>query len=384
MFVPSAAAILADLGADVIKVEEPRHGDPYRGLRTAGLDNTVQGLGARMTQANRGKRSMGIDLKTDDGRQLLLKMLDEADVFMSSLRSDALERLGLTQSELQSRNPSLIYARGDAYGPNGPDHGRAGFDATAFWAAGAVAGTLMPLDADHLIQQPSSFGDRVSALALALGVVAALLERQRTGRAPDVSASLLHSAAWVLANDLLTSDDSDTGDEWQRFFARNPLTGGYRCSDGRWLMLHMTTADHLWDEFCECIGASELRADHRFSDDAGRTANAAALRQLLEAHFDKRSYVEWCSALNGFVGPWAPVRTLGELRADPQVALNKMVVPIDVDADQMVVRAPLSVGSPPAQLGRSPELGEHTEAVMLEIGYTWADIERLKVSGAIG
>lgn len=379
VFVPSAAAILADHGADVLRIEHPRHGDPYAALTTSGTPNTDRAMSARSAQANRGKRSIGIDLARPEGRELALSLVRGADVFMTSFRADALKRLGMTRDELTAINPRLVYARGDAFGPDGPDSHKPGYDITAFWARGGVGSMVTPPGASELARQPPSFGDRISAVGLAAGVMVSLLGRERSGVAEPVSASLLATATWVAASEIVSETPETAGP----LPSLPPLTGPYRCADGGFVMINLMQSERYWDEFCKHLGAPELATDPRFADLAARQAHPEALRAELARLFARRTRDEWAAALATFEGPWAPVREVREVAEDPQVAINGFVRAV-ADGDGMrLVPSPFTVGKAEPALPRGPELGEHTEQVLLEAGCDWAEIERLKTAGVV-
>ena len=380
VFVPSAAAILADLGADVVRIEHPTQGDPYSALTTAGSQNGASAQSARSAQANRGKRSVGIDLRKPGGRELAYTLIRGADAFLTSFRADALNRLGMSEAHLRALNPRLVYARGDAFGPEGPDSGMPGYDITAFWARGGVGALVTDPDAPEVARQPPSFGDRISSVGLAAGVLASLLGRERGHEPEPVSASLMGAAAWVTASEIITHDPSAGPGARVKV---PPLTGSYRCAGGGWIMLNLMQSDRYWDDFCKHIGAPELRLDERFADAAARDAHAAELRPALEAVFSRRTRDEWCAAFATFDGPWAPVQDVTELAEDRQIVANGFVRPVPEVEGMRLVRSPFTVGEAPETLPRGPELGEHTESVLLDAGVDWAEIERLKDAGVI-
>ena len=202
VFVPVAGALLADWGADVIRVER-LEGDPYRGLATQGIGTDRDGVNLSLALANRGKRSIALDVQSELGLAVMHQLLDTADVFLTSLRPGALDRLGLDADSLSSRYPQLVYARGHGYGVRGPDADHAGYDASAFWARGGLAHTLTPTERDYPISQRGAMGDRNGAMALAFGIAGALLERTQTGSGSVVDVSLLATAMWTLSSDLL-------------------------------------------------------------------------------------------------------------------------------------------------------------------------------------
>ncbi|WP_176459839.1 CaiB/BaiF CoA transferase family protein [Rhodococcus sp. OK302] len=379
VFVPSAAAILAELGADVIRIEHPKHGDPYHALTTAGAANSAGALSARSAQANRGKRSIGIDLGAPGGRDVAYSLIREADVFMTSLRVGALVKHGMSQQDLAEINPRLVYARGDAFGPAGADSDKPGYDITAFWARGGVGELVTEPDAPQLARQPPSFGDRIASVGLAAGVMASLLGLERGCEPQPVGASLIGAAAWVTASEIVSGGPAKG--PGQRV-AMPPLTGSYRCADGKWIMLNLMQSERFWDDFCKCIGAPELRSDERFFNVQGRDGNGAELRLELEAVLGRCTRDEWSAALADFDGPWAPVQDVSELASDPQMEANGFVCPVE-GSDMRLVRSPFTVGVPQRILPRGPELGEHTEELLLESGCSWDQIVRLKDAGVI-
>lgn len=204
VFVPVAGALLADWGAEVVHIE-PIEGDPYRGLATQGIGAERGGINMSLALANRGKRSLALDIRQKQGLGVMHKLLESADVFLTNMRPGALRRAGLDPDELTERYPSLVYARGHGYGARGPDADQAGYDATAFWARGGMAHVLTPPERDYPIGQRGALGDRNGALALAFGVAAALLKRTRTGVGSVVDVSLLATAMWTLSSDLLAA-----------------------------------------------------------------------------------------------------------------------------------------------------------------------------------
>ena len=205
VMVPSSAALLADLGADVIKIEHPASGDPYRGLKTAALQDTATGESPSVAHTNRGKRSLGLDVKSPAGLAILKDLVAGADVLLTSLRAPAMERLGLDPDAAHALNPRLVYARGNAYGYQGPDRDTGGYDATAFWARGGFAYSLTPDGAQYPVQMRPALGDRTTAMAIAMGVCGGLVKRERTGVGSTIDVSLLGTASWVLAGDLLAA-----------------------------------------------------------------------------------------------------------------------------------------------------------------------------------
>jgi crotonobetainyl-CoA:carnitine CoA-transferase CaiB-like acyl-CoA transferase len=384
VFVPVAGALLSDWGADVVHVEHLR-GDPYRGLATQGIGTDRDGVNLSMALANRGKRSIALDVQQEAGLAVLHQMLGSADVFLTSLRPAALGRLGLDAETLAERYPTLVYARGNGYGARGPDANQAGYDSSAFWARGGLAYTLTPPEREHPINQRGAMGDRNGAMALAFGIAAALLERSRTGKGAVVDVSLLATAMWTLSSDVLAALDGDSPGPVSGRGAFNPLVGSYRTGDGRHIQLVFLEGDRYWAEFCRLIGRPELGDDSRFVDMAARRTNAAACIALLDEEFGRRTFAEWKELLAKLDAPWAPVQSISELLEDAQVVANGYIgdVVIDGKAAYQLPAVPVQFDGRPPELRRAPEHGEHTETVLAELGYTWDDIGKLKEAGVV-
>ncbi len=385
VFVPVAGALLADWGAEVVHIE-PIEGDPYRGLATQGIGAERGGINMSLALANRGKRSLALDIRHEEGLAVLHKLLASADVFLTNMRPGALERAGLDPDELTGRYPGLVYARGNGYGVRGPDADQAGYDATAFWARGGMAHILTPPEREYPIGQRGALGDRNGALALAFGVAAALLKRTRTGAGSVVDVSLLATAMWTLSSDLLAALG---GDEPQASSGRgplvNPLVSVYRTKDGRHIQLVFLQPDRYWADFCRVLGRPELAADARFSDIVSRRENGAACVAELDQEFAKRTFDEWKSVLSQLDAPWAPVQSVPELLEDPQVKANAYIgeVVLDGGASYRLPAVPVQFDGHPPSLRRAPEHGEDTEALQLELGYSWDDIGALKGAGVV-
>jgi crotonobetainyl-CoA:carnitine CoA-transferase CaiB-like acyl-CoA transferase len=385
VFVPVAGALLADWGAEVVHIE-PIEGDPYRGLATQGIGAESNGVNLSLALANRGKRSLALDIRNEEGLAVLHKLLESADVFLTNMRPGALKRAGLDPDELMERYPALIYARGHGYGARGPDADQAGYDATAYWARGGMAHILTPPERDYPIGQRGALGDRNGALALAFGVAAALLKRTRTGAGSVVDVSLLAAAMWTLSSDLLAALG---GDEPKASSGRgplvNPLVGVYRTKDDRYIQLVFLQPDRYWADFCRVIDRPDLAVDARFSDIVARRENGEACVAELDQEFAKRTFEEWKAVLSQLDAPWAPVQSVSELLHDPQVEANGYVGEVVVDGgpSYRLPAVPVQFDGRPPTLRRAPEHGEDTEALLLELGYGWEDISALKGAGVV-
>ena len=385
VFVPVAGALLADWGADVIHIE-PTEGDPYRGLATQGIGTDRGGINLSLALANRGKRSIALDIQSEDGRAVLHRLLDSADVFLTNMRPKALRRLGLDAETLTARYPGLVCAMGNGYGVRGPDADRPGYDATAFWARGGMAHMLSPPEREYPIGQRGALGDRNGALALAFGVAGALLKRARTGKGSVVDVSLLATAIWTLSSDVLAALGGDApAASSGRGPLVNPLVGVYRTKDGRHIQLVFLQPDRYWAEFCQLIGRQDLSEDPRFADMQVRRENGAACAAALDEEFAKRTFAEWKALLSQLDAPWAPVQSVPELLDDPQVEANGYIgdVVIDEDVAYRLPAVPVQFDGQPPALRRAPEHGEDTEALLTELGYGWDDITALKEAGVI-
>ncbi|BBY76766.1 CoA transferase [Mycolicibacterium parafortuitum] len=388
-FVPAAGAVLADWGADVIKIEHPQTGDSQRGLRQLGHIQIEGERNPVMEHANRGKRSVALDMSTPDGHALLLDIARTSDVFLTNFLPDARAKLAIDVEDIRAVNPDIIYARGSAYGPLGPDAGTGGYDMTGFWSrAGAAMGST-PCDLDGVVPQPGpAYGDSMGGMTIAGGVAAALFERERTGTARVVDISLLGVGVWasgVAVNAALLS-----GRPWQtnpggaNVTPNNPLVGFYRTSDGRFLSLSMLQGFRYFAEFCRRVGAADLATDDRFATYAAFAENAQVAIDVLRGVISAHPLAHWREVLAGFDGQWAPVQNTAEVAVDPQVRANGNIVAVDQDGQSFdLVASPVLYDETPLQLTPMPEFSAHTEELILELGGDWDRIMALKESGAI-
>lgn len=384
---PAAATLLADLGASVIKVEPPQ-GDVSRGYvaSTASLAGPPQSS-AGFELNNRGKRGMCVNLEHAEGRAIVRSLAKEADVLITNLTPKRLTRFDLGYALLQPENPRLIYAAVNAYGANGPERDRLGYDYTAFWARSGIMSLVGDRDAPPVVTRPG-FGDHTTGIILAYGILVALWDRERTGKGQEIQTSLLNSALWVLSSDIQTALAGKT--PWPkhaRVEPRNPLQNPYRTKDDRWIHLNMPAADRYWPRFCAAFGLESVQDDPRFQTLASRQDHSRALVPLIDAAMAQRTRDEWAEILDKYDLVWAPVQDVDEVIVDPQVRANGYVTEIDHPnlGKLETIATPVRFSeSHVAVRGPAPELGQHTEEVLLEQGCTWEDIERLRDSGVVG
>jgi len=365
---PAAAGLMADWGADVIKVEPPA-GDPQR--RVFGALGIADQTGVPPFEIdNRGKRSVVLDLQTPEAREHMERLLATADVFVTNVRPDALERLGLGHEQVMARHPRLVYASLTGYGLDGPERNRAGYDIGAFWARSGLAHTLVPPD-----QLPpalrSGMGDHTTGITLVSGVLAKLLERERTGTGGLVATSLMRTGMYTLAWDIgiaLRFGKRESTRSRER--SRGPLVNSYRASDGRAFWLLLLEADRHWPKLVAALEMSELGDDERFTDAKLRLANSEALIAELDEAFATFTYDDLIVRFDAHDVWWAPINSIFDVIADPQAQANGAFVdmtPRDGEAPYRAVNGPVDFGGHAVRPGPVPNLGEHTADVLAEL-----------------
>jgi crotonobetainyl-CoA:carnitine CoA-transferase CaiB-like acyl-CoA transferase len=384
--VPIAGSILADWGADVIKVEDPVHGEIMRGGTVWGVPPPDGGSSHLYHTFNRGKRAAAINLKHERGREALLRLAERSDVFLTSFLSGVRQRLRIDVADIRARRPDIIYGRNTGRGTRGPLAELGGFDATSFWSrAGLADATSAPGQAMPTAMPSPAFGDSQTGFALASGVVAALLHRERTGKAMVVDTALLNTGMWQMQAAIVAA--TMLGAEDMRRPARGsnaPLVNSYRTKDGRFVHLCMDQ-HHYWPSFCDAVGHPEWKTDPRIGTHEAREANADHCVKLVEELIAQRTLAEWKQILSGQRGPFDPVQKVGELVSDPQVVANGFMAEIRDDAGRTLhmVAPPVQFDGARYQTRRGPRHGEHTDEVLAEAGYAIDEILQLKIDGAI-
>jgi crotonobetainyl-CoA:carnitine CoA-transferase CaiB-like acyl-CoA transferase len=307
-------------------------------------------------------------------------------VVVTNLTPHRQQRYGLTYEDIIGINPRIIYLALTGYGAEGPERDRSGFDYAAFWARSGIMATLGEQGSPPVQQRPG-FGDQTTSLAITSAIGMALFERERSGKGQQIDCALLHTALWANVADVVASfKDKAAMPRNDRTQAANPLFNFYETKGGKWVQLVMIQSDRFWDGFCRALELENLIADSRFDSHVARTENSADLRQIITDRFAERTLDEWAPGLDEGRCIWAPVQTLDEVIDDPQVIANEFTTTLEhpEDGEFQLVKMPMKFHRTPAEAAElAPELGQHTETVLLDLGYSWDDITRLKERGAI-
>lgn len=386
---PLAGMLMGSWGAEVIHVEPPGRGDMQREFLSQGASGWAKPhpINYIWEYVSRNKKSIGINMGTPEGQSILHKLIASADIFLNNLRRYEIEKFNLSYDTLSQFNPKIIYANLTGYGQRGPEKNTGGYDSVAFWARSGVMDLLHDADSAPNISRPA-YGDSITSLSLLAGVMTALYIRERTGVGQQVEVSLYNTATWVLGFDisgcLITGEDAMRP---QRRTMGNPIRNLYPTKDKRWIMLGMTNSQHYWPAFCQAIGRPELENNPKFGTFEARSLHAGELVDIIEAIFRTKTYAEWIDILKANKLVWSPVMTPLEVTRDEQAQANDFFLEWDHSRYGRIkaLNNPIKLSKTPAENKmRAPDLGEHTDQILKELGYSEAAILEMKEAGIIG
>jgi crotonobetainyl-CoA:carnitine CoA-transferase CaiB-like acyl-CoA transferase len=390
-FVPAASAILADWGADVIKIEHVTRGDAMRGLaRTGVIDLGESGVHVLLEHSNRGKRSLALDLSSSEGLEILYQLAEVSDVFLTNKLPRVRSSLQIDVPDIRARNPQIVYVRGSGYGNAGTDADSGGYDILGYWARSGLAASATPDDLEQLIYQPGpAYGDSIGAMTIAGGISSALLHRERTGEALTVDVSLLATGMWAHGAGIALA--LQTGTPWKQPAAdragmTNPLAHCYRTRDDRWIFLSCLQYFEYWPDLCTAIDRIDLIADERFATYDALTAHCGDAVQILQAEFRGANLVDWKRRLSHFRGQWSPVQDAIEVAEDPQVSANGYLQTAHSSNGTpfQLVAVPVQFDEQPAGPTRAPEFNEHGDQILTDLlRLDWDAVIDLKVMGIV-
>jgi crotonobetainyl-CoA:carnitine CoA-transferase CaiB-like acyl-CoA transferase len=380
---PAAATVLSDFGADVIKIEPPGSGDPYRNLQNLPGYPASQHNFAWLLEA-RNKRSLALDLSKPEGQAVLHRLAAEADVFITNFPPAVRERLGLTHAHLAPLNERLIYASFTGYGEKGAEANKPGFDSNAYWARSGLMDLVRADENTTPARSIAGMGDHPCAMAFYGAIVTALYKRERTGKGSHVSSNLMANGIWAAS---VLAQAKLCGAKFQPRRAReqalNAVTNHYKCGDGRWIIISLLNEDKQWPALARCIGREDLVTDERFATKAGRHARSIELIRIFDDTFATRDLAEWRKILDGNGLVFGVVGILDDIPNDQQMLDNDVLVPFENDT-MLTINSPIWVeGAKKVQPRKPPGIGEHSDEILRNAGYDEAAIRTLRASGAV-
>ena len=387
-FVPAASALLADWGAEVIKIEHVERGDAMRGLASSGLAVMGTDVHVLLEHSNRGKQSLALDLTSPEGLDILYRLAATCDVFLTNKVPSVRTKLGIGVEELRAHNPRIIYVRGTGQGERGPEADRGSYDALGYWARSGIAMGMKQPTYDHVPGPPApAFGDSIGAMTIAGGIMGALYHRERTGEGTTVDVSLLGVGLWSMGAALALSLQHNVG--WAppppHSPTGNPLSATYTTKDDKFLAITCLQAAKYWPEACRVVGRPELATDERFADADTIRENVVAASDAMRAAIAGRTADEWRERFADFSGQWAMVQDTLEAASDQQTVANGYVQECHTAEGTpfRLAAAPVQYGGEPAAPRRAPEFNEHGDAILGQLGLDMDTILDLKVRGVV-
>jgi crotonobetainyl-CoA:carnitine CoA-transferase CaiB-like acyl-CoA transferase len=377
---PAAAVVMSDFGAEVIKIERPPYGDPYRYL------SLVPGMPVSdeyycWTATGRNKKSVALNLESVEGRAALLRLVATADVFVTNYQSPLLSKFRLAEADLRPLNPRLIYAHLTGYGETGPDAERPGFDVTAYWARSGLMSAMHNAGCEPC-QSVAGFGDHPTSMTVFAAIMLGLYRRQITGQGMHVSTSLMANGAWSNFCGLQAAfAGAQWLPRWSRSTVPNPIVNHYVTRDGKRFMICCLDPKHDWAKLCRALERPDLIGDSRFSSPESRRANAPALVEIIDREVAEKDMEDWIEILRQNDVVWGPVPTTDEVSRDPQMHLNG-VFP-EIEPGKYTVASPINVaGVEKVKPRHAPEVGADTVETLRSLGYSNEAIEELIKTGA--